>query len=289
MTTDEARPSAQRLRTLLVTYLGSVVHRTGDWMPIGGAVELLGEAGLDPASVRTAVSRLKKRGWLDSETREGVRGYALTGTAVAELAAGDRIIWHSRPPADLAEGWCVVNFSVPESRRDKRHQLRQDLTALGFGNIGAAVWIAPARMRDEAARTIAQLGLTDQCAMFVGDYAGGKDLKVLVGDAWDLEVIDGRYRQFLDTYADRAEHLPGEPPSGRAAFVRYLHVVDHWRKLPYRDPGLPVEVLPGHWSGAAAKTLFERLVATLEDPALAHAADVYRALGVGFPLSPKHR
>lgn len=276
---DDDRPPAQRLRTLLVSFLGSVVHRTGGWMPIGGAVELLGQAGLDSASVRTAVFRLKKRGWLDSERRDGVRGYALTGTALAELTAGDEIIWRSRRPADLAQGWCVINFSVPETQRDKRHQLRSRLTSLGFGNIGAAVLIAPARLRPAAEKTVAEQGLTGQCAIFVGDYVGGKDMDALLNEAWDLKGIDGRYRRFTDTYAPTERELTAL--GGREAFVRYLEVIDDWRKLPYRDPGLPPEVLPADWSGPAATALFERLVAALENQALAHVAEVYGRAGVG--------
>lgn len=278
---DDARPSAQRPRTLLVTFLGSVVHRTGDWMPIKGTVELLGQAGLDPASVRTAVFRLKKRGWLDPMSHDRVRGYVLTETALAELTAGDEIIWHSRREADLAQGWCVVNFSIPEAQRGKRHQLRNHLTSLGFGNIGAAVWIAPARMRAEAEKAIAAQGMTDQCAMFVGTYAGGKDMRALIGEAWNLEEIDGRYRHFLDTYAAREDDLTAHGLiSPREAFVQYLEIIDHWRKLPYRDPGLPSEVLPDDWSGPAATALFERLVQALENRALAHVTAVYDAAGI---------
>ena len=134
-------------RTTVVTFLGAVVRPLGDWMPIAGAVDLLGQAGLDAPSVRTAVHRLKGNGWLVSQPRHDVRGYALTETALETLAAGDEVIWHARTPAELAEGWCIVHFGVPESKRAKRHQLRAHLSSLGFGNVGTALWIAPARMR----------------------------------------------------------------------------------------------------------------------------------------------
>ena len=54
----------QQSRTALVSFLGAVVRRTGNWMPIAGTIELMGQFGLDAPSVRTAVFRLKKRGWL---------------------------------------------------------------------------------------------------------------------------------------------------------------------------------------------------------------------------------
>ncbi|AUG76270.1 Regulator [Kitasatospora sp. MMS16-BH015] len=263
--------AARRSRTLLVSFLGAVVRPLGDWMPIAGAVELLGQAGLDAASVRTAVFRLKKRGWLESQTRSGQRGYALTPAALESLAAGDEVIWHARQPADLGDGWCLVNFSVPESARAVRHQLTAHLSSLGFGNIGSAVWIAPARMLPAARRAIAELDLTEHCAVFVGDYVGGQQLTTTVRNGWDLAEIDRRYREFITEHGGATPSASGDPDS----FVRYLSVVDHWRKLPFRDPGLPPEVLTADWNGPAAVRLFEHLVATLEPGALAHAAQYW--------------
>ncbi|WP_408056195.1 PaaX family transcriptional regulator C-terminal domain-containing protein [Streptomyces ureilyticus] len=178
-----------------------------------------------------------------------------------------------RPRLRLGDGWCFVHFSVPESARAMRHQLTSHLTSLGFGNIGSAVWIAPARMLPAAQRAIDELGLTDQCAVFVGDYVAGQELTSLVRNGWDLDEIDLRYREFIDEYSEEGDSLAAAAIiDGKRAFDTYLSVIDHWRKLPFRDPGLPPEVLTEDWSGPAAVRLFERLVAVLEGRALAYAA-----------------
>lgn len=258
---------------MLVSFLGAVVRPMGDWMPIGGAVELLEQLGLDAAGTRTAVSRLKRRGWLAAGTRHGLRGYTLTPQARRVLAAGDEVVWHARQPADLADGWCVVGFSIPESDRAQRHRLRTSLTDLGFGNVGAATWIAPARMREAVRDAVVSLGLQDHVVIFVGDYLGTRDLPALLHGGWDLAAIDRSYRDFVAEYepvAVTADAAAGLAP--RAAFASYLAVVDHWRKLPYRDPGLPPELLAADWSAPRAGAVFERLVRRLEGPALAHAA-----------------
>ena len=262
----------RRSRTTVVTFLGAVVRPQGDWMPIAGAVDLLTQVGLDAPSVRTAVHRLKQNGWLASETRDGARGYALTPTALGILAAGDEVIWHARRPADLADGWCVVHFGVPETMRAKRHQLRTHLAHLGFGNVGTAMWIAPARMREAAERAVAELGLDAHAAIFVGDYHGPQDLTELLYNSWDLADIDQSYRDFVQEYGARAARSANGTPAGQEAFTTYLRVVDQWRKLPFRDPGLPREVLAPDWSAPEATALFERLVTVLEKPALKHAA-----------------
>ncbi|MFD0331385.1 PaaX family transcriptional regulator C-terminal domain-containing protein [Streptacidiphilus monticola] len=152
---------------------------------------------------------------------------------------------------------------MPESARAKRHQLTAHLTSLGFGNIGSAVWIAPARMLSSAQRAIEELELTGQCAVFVGAYAAGQDLAAMVRNGWDLDGIDRRYQEFIADYAAEADRLArADHVDGRHAFITYLSVVDHWRKLPFRDPGLPPEVLTPAWNGPAAVRLFERLVAS---------------------------
>jgi phenylacetic acid degradation operon negative regulatory protein len=56
------------------------------------------------------------------------------------------------------------------------------------------------------------------------------------------------------------------------AFAVYLRVIDHWRRLAYRDPGLPPEFFDERWPGPHAGRLFEGLVSALEGRALAHAA-----------------
>lgn len=270
---EESAAPAQRSRTVVVSFLGAIVRPLGSWMPIGGTVDLVTRLGLDAPSVRTAVFRLSRRGWLESEVRDGIRGYALTPTALSALSAGDEIVWHARKPADLRDGWCIVTFSVPESARTKRHQLRSHLASLGFGNVGAGVWIAPARMRDAAVQAIGELGLTDRCALFVGDYAGGQDLRQLLSESWDLDDIDARYREFIARHSGvRAALEGGQGLDDAQAFVVYLGLIDEWRRLPFRDPGLPPEVLPSDWAAPAAGELFEWLVETLGERALAYAS-----------------
>ncbi|WP_347401908.1 PaaX family transcriptional regulator C-terminal domain-containing protein [Nocardioides sp. S5] len=258
---------SRRSRTVVVSFLGAVVRPQGNWMPIAGAVDLMTQVGVDAPSLRTAVFRLKERGWLESETRNGARGYVLTDHALATLAAGDEVIWHARQPANLDEGWCIINFSVPESIRPKRYQLRSHLSHLGFGNIGTAMWIAPARMRSAAVKAVAELGLEEYAAIFVGGYVGTQDLTALLYESWDLTGIDRSYREFIDAYG---KVIASTEP--REAFETYLGVVDHWRRLPFRDPGLPREVLDPDWSAPAAAALFERLARALERPAMKHAA-----------------
>ena len=264
---------AKHSRTLLVSLFGAFVRRTDGWMSISAIVSLMSEVGLDDSSVRTGVSRLKKRGWLVPEKRDRVNGYRLTDLALASLAEGDRVVWHAKQPADLDEGWCIANFSVPETDRSRRHLLRSRLANLGFGNFGPGVWIAPARMRDAANAVVESLGLVDNTVIFVGAHAGGQDLLTMTRASWDLEEINRQYRSFLDAHRHDLDPFEGEPSDSidpQAAFAVYLNVIDDWRKLPSRDPGLPRELLGSDWAGDEAGRLFEDIVDRMDAAAIAH-------------------
>jgi phenylacetic acid degradation operon negative regulatory protein len=61
------------------------------------------------------------------------------------------------------------------------------------------------------------------------------------------------------------------------AFRLYLPLLTEWRRLPYRDPGLPLALLPDGWKGEEATALFHRLNAVLRPLAQIHARAVVSA------------
>jgi len=268
---SELQPSPRRSRTLLVSYLGAIVRRFGGWMPISGTVALMEELGVDESNVRTSVFRLKRKGWLEQERHGSVTGYRLTELALETLAEGDQIVWHARVPADLDDGWCIVTFSVPESERSKRHLLRSHLSSLGFGNVGGGIWIAPARMLQGAERAIAELGLSDRAAVFVGRYAAGPELSQLVESAWSLDDIESSYAQFIADHQADAEWVASGKRDPARAFRTYVTALDDWRKLPFRDPGLPRGVLSRDWRAEEAAQIFELIADRLSGDAIAYA------------------
>jgi len=57
---------------------------------------------------------------------------------------------------------------------------------------------------------------------------------------------------------------PGNPG---AAFAAWVRVLTAWRRLPYLDPGLPVELLPADWPAPAAREVFGAARDRLAEPA----------------------
>lgn len=253
-------------RQLILTLYGLYARPEGDWLSVQTLIAMMGELGVDAAAVRSSVARLKKRGVLESDRRDGRAGYALAPSTVAMLREGDQRIW-PRPRATDADGWLIVVFSVPESERDKRHALRTLLGRLGFGTASPGVWIAPGTLYAEALAAVQRAGLASYTEFFRGDYLGVGSATDRIGEWWDLPAIAAAYELFVETYGA----VPGRHRGSVGAFAHYVPMLTHWRRLPYLDPGLPLDKLPTGWPGVAAGELFARLDTELRGPA-AHFA-----------------
>ena len=182
-------------RQLIVSLYGLYAREHGSWLSVAAVVRLMAALGVEEPAVRSSISRLKRRGLLDARRVDGVAGYALTEVAQEILADGDARIF-GRRRAEESDGWLLVVFSVPESERDKRHQLRSQLTRLGFGTVAPGVWVAPGHLADEAAEVLDRRGLVGYVELFRGAHLGA--VREQVARWWDLDQLHARYAEFLD-------------------------------------------------------------------------------------------
>ncbi|MBC7271778.1 MAG: PaaX family transcriptional regulator [Streptomyces sp.] len=252
-------------RSLIVTLYGAYGRFLPGPMPVAELIRLLAAVGVDAPSVRSSVSRLKRRGLLlPARTAQGTAGYELSPDARQLLDDGDRRIYATAPAGD--EGWVLAVFSVPESERQKRHVLRSRLAGLGFGTAAPGVWIAPARLYEETRHTLQRLRLDAYVDFFRGDHLGFAPTVEAVARWWDLAAIAKQHEAFLDRHARvladwrrRADTPPEE------AYRDYLRALDSWRHLPYADPGLPGHLLPAGWPGSRSAAVFRELHERLRD------------------------
>ena len=266
--TDDAGTVARTTqpRHLIVTVYGLYAREGGGWLSVASLIELLAALGVEEPAVRSSISRLKRRGILVARRRGGAAGYELSDEAQAILREGDDRIFR-RERATVADGWLLAVFSVPEAERHKRHVLRSQLTRLGFGTAAPGVWIAPAHLYDATADMLLRLDLDSYADLFRDHLAFG-DLAAKVRGWWDLDELERHYQEFLDAHTPVLER--SESPGEAQAFADYVHALTDWRRLPYLDPGLPVELLPNDWIGVRAADLFFGLRARLEAPARAY-------------------
>ncbi|MGW1209802.1 PaaX family transcriptional regulator [Streptomyces sp. NPDC002499] len=259
-------------RSLIVTLYGAYGRFVPGPVPVAELIRLLAAVGVDAPSVRSSVSRLKRRGLLlPARTAQGTAGYELSAEARQLLDDGDRRIYAEVPPED--EGWVLAVFSVPESERQKRHVLRSRLAGLGFGSAAPGVWIAPARLYEETRHTLVRLRLDPYVDLFRGEHLGFAPTVQAVARWWDLAAIAKEHDAFLDRHARVLRDWQGRPAADtrpEEAYRDYLLALDSWRHLPYVDPGLPARLLPEDWPGARSAAVFRGLHERL------------RAAGAGF-------
>ncbi|MDK1476653.1 PaaX family transcriptional regulator C-terminal domain-containing protein [Streptomyces sp. 549] len=259
--------------SLIVTFFGAHGRElTPDGrVPIAALVRLLGDVGVDAPAVRSAVSRLKRRGLLTVH-RSGSResGYAPSEAARQLLEDGDRRIYqHTRHDGQ----WLLAVFSVPESERSRRHVLRSRLARLGFGNAAPGVWVAPAHLEAETRHALERLELSAYVVLFRGVHAGFEPTSEAVARWWDLDALAELHRAFLTVHEPvlaswaRRRGTPEEE-----AYRDHLLALDAWRRLPYADPGLPAALLPGDWPGARSARVFTALHERLAPAASRFAA-----------------
>ncbi|RVW02594.1 PaaX family transcriptional regulator [Rhodococcus spongiicola] len=261
-------------RRLIVTVYALYARDTDNWLSVSSIVRLLGQLGVDEPAVRSSISRLKRRGLLVSTKVNGAAGYSLSESALDIIREGDRRIFH-RTRATLDAGWLLAVFSIPESEREKRHAMRTMLSRLGFGTAAPGVWIAPAHLHDEAAEALSRSGLAQFVDLFQATHVAFGDLGDKVAQWWDLDQLHDLYADFIDRYEPlRARNRRRRRIPPEEAFTGYVHVLTTWRRLPYLDPGLPLELLPADWNGARAAELFDWLQRSLVDPAHDYARSI---------------
>ncbi|GHI86809.1 PaaX family transcriptional regulator [Streptomyces xanthophaeus] len=257
-------------RSLIVTFYGAYGRAFEGPVPVSALIRLLGAAGVDAPSVRSSVSRLKRRGFLlPDRAADGSAAYALSPEARQLLDDGDRRIYGSPP---RSPEWLVAVFSVPEQERSKRHLLRSRLARLGFGAVAPGVWIAPAQLDEETVHTLERLHLTPYVELFRGAHLGFAPTAEAVARWWDLASLAKQHEEYLDLHEPALRALQSGPvPTPEEAYRSYLLALDSWRRLPYADPGLPRELLPADWPGDRAAAVFAELHARLRDTGAAFA------------------
>jgi phenylacetic acid degradation operon negative regulatory protein len=271
----EATARSARLRHLIITVYGLYARHEGGWLSVATLIRLLADLGIEEPAARSAISRLKRRGIVQSRRNGGSAGYQLSAEALAILREGDARIFRRRR-ATPADGWVLAVFSVPESERHRRHVLRSELSRLGFGMVAPGVWIVPAHPQDTTAGTLRRLGLDGYADLFRAEHLAFGDPAAKIRRWWDLDELERQYEAFIRAYEPALHELTlrADTASGPEAFAGYVRLLTDWRRLPYLDPGLPAELLPGGWVGIRAADLFFALRERLEEPARAYVSAV---------------
>lgn len=254
-----------RARSLVFDLFGDYLRSRGGEIRLRGLIALMGCFDVPDATVRVVVTRLRKEGWLDSRRSGRETTYVLTDAAWRLLDEGrSRIFDRSAEPWDGR--WHMVIYSVPETERALREQLRKKLSWLGFGPLSPSVWLSP---HDRVAEVRA--AVADWPSVRLDTFHARTESVMIDRDmaarAWALDELNRDYAAMLATYRPRLESYRAGELCGQDALVERMQLINAYRKFPFRDPDLPAELLPDDWAGWAAHQVFRQAHELLREPA----------------------
>jgi len=259
---------------LLTSLLGDYWHGRREHLPSAALVALLADFDVTTVGARAALSRLARRGVLESSRVGRNTYYGLTAQAsavVVENVHRLRAFGERHEPWDGR--WTVAAFSLPEDLRDVRHAVRSRLRWLGFAPLYDGMWVSPRPVAEAARRAFADLGVLASTVLTTTVDARRSDPRPPMA-AWDLTELRALYEDFAATHAPLRERVRAGAVTGADAMVARTAMLAAWRRFPSLDPDLPLDLLPERWPRRAARDLFAEVCDGLGPP----AAERFRAV-----------
>jgi phenylacetic acid degradation operon negative regulatory protein len=240
---------------LLVTLLGDYWLMREEHLPSAALVAMIKEFGVSEVGARAALSRLGRRGVLESSKVGRRTFYGLNRDVARRVVTGASRIMSFGANDTWAGLWTVVTYSLPEGRRDTRHVLRSRLRWMGFAPLYDGVWVSPTADPMVASQALAELGV-DTATVLSATNGGLPGIGRAPIDAWDLDELRATYEQFLNRCKQMLVLLQRGDTTTTEALRARTSLMDTYRRFPGLDPELPLELMPRNWPRSAARRQF---------------------------------
>ena len=266
-----------RSKQLVFTLYGDYVRHVGGSIWVGSLIRLLVHFQMSEQSVRSTLLRMTRGGWLQAERVNGKSFYSLTPAGKRLLDEGAARIFDPPPPDQWDGKWRLVAYSIPETQRGKREQLRRELGYLGFGSFTNTLWISPHNLRCQVEQLVGRLELKGNLEFYTASHDGFSDPASLVARCWDLKSINAQYTAFIEKYQPQysACITKRDTLTPSDCFVQCFMLLHEFRRFPFVDPHLPPGLLENDWHGYQATKLFQDYYALLTDQANAFFDSVF--------------
>ncbi|MEV6796211.1 PaaX family transcriptional regulator C-terminal domain-containing protein [Streptomyces sp. NPDC051320] len=226
------------------------------WLPSGAVVALLGEFGMTSGAARTTLSRLARRGVLESRRQGRNSSYRLTQRHAGYLLDGGGSIAAFTTNSDSWDGWwTLIAFSVPEHESTRRRALRTALRSWGYAPLYDAVWASPRPLAPDVRSGLADLALGSMSVFRAQQVQLESEVNRDPVQAWDLAGIAEQYEAFIVRYGSLLPAITAGSITGAAAVRARTEVINTFRHFPALDPVLPLELLPQGWPRARARAV----------------------------------
>lgn len=270
-----------RARPLVFDLFGDYLRHRGGQVRLRALVALAACFDVPETTVRVVVTRLRREGWLTSRKDGRETVYALTPAAWQLLDEGRvRIFERVRGPWD--GHWHMAIYSVPETDRALRQQLRSRLAWLGYGPLAPSVYVSPHDRSGPLTSAFASLDV-GRLDLFRSRSTGADADRDIAARAWDLTGLATDYTALLDGHRPRLAHYRSGAVTGADALRERTGLVNDYRRFPFRDPDLPAELLPPDWPGRRAHELVLEAHGLLRRPAEEFVDGILDVSSVGRP------
>ncbi|MDF2629753.1 MAG: transcriptional regulatory protein repressor-type [Symbiobacteriaceae bacterium] len=240
-------------RSLLFDLWGDYIQHVGGEVWTSTLARYAAEFGIHEPTLRQALSRMTRQGWLQVRKVHARSCYSLTDRGRRRMAEACRRVYD--PTDDPWDGqWRVLCYSMPESMRTIRDDLRKELTWTGLAPLTPGTWISPNPLEAAIDELVRRYEIERYVTTFRASHTGTERPQGLVARCWDLAGIQAGYDRFI---AQWQPLLGAGPGSDVACFVARIELVHDYRKFLFVDPGLPRELLPDRWRGHDARRLFQ--------------------------------
>ncbi|WP_433713999.1 PaaX family transcriptional regulator [Nocardia sp. CA-084685] len=242
-----------RPRALMFDLYGEYFRYNGGAAKLGALTELMGVFGIEPATVRVVMTRLRKEGWFDS-TKSGREVSYLLNDKSWRLLDNGRARIFERHFDEWDRTWTQALIDETALDRPQRARIEKALSWWGFGGFGGPVWFSP---HDREKQLREELTGADELRIqFLRSKTADLASDGLIAQrCWDLGGLGADYQAFIEEFRPRlARYRRGL--GGSAALVEQMRLMQHYRRYPFRDPDLPETLLPPGWRGRAAHEVF---------------------------------
>jgi phenylacetic acid degradation operon negative regulatory protein len=213
--------------------------------------------GMTDQQVRLCLRRLVAEGLLSHDGGRGRKAVftAVDGNAAAILPEMEYVRLAYRQDAGQApwDGvWHLAAFSVPESRRHARDELRRHLRFLGGAAAGGGLYVCANDWDQTVSDEANRLGAGEELTLArTGDLQVGgiTDPRALASRLWPLDTLAADWTAFGRRLADRRVSAADDRDRLGAAFATAVE----FSQIMERDPLLPPELLPPSWPGAESR------------------------------------
>ncbi|MEO1494729.1 MAG: PaaX family transcriptional regulator C-terminal domain-containing protein [Pseudomonadota bacterium] len=226
--------AAGQLRTwsVIVSVFGDTALTRGSRMPASVLGQILAPLGIEPGAMRTALSRLAKDGWIESERSGRTSTYKLTAPALSESGVASQAIYGRTRPVTEASPRLML---WPENR-----DIPVDARLIPLRR-GAGLWLGgeiPAALLSGA---LMAAEISDPIPDWVQAVVASPEL------ADQIHELMTCFQPLRDLMQGSPTLLPVEAVAARVALTHA------WRRIALRVPRVPNDFLPEHWPEPACR------------------------------------